>query len=47
MADRNTGSNFDSFLEDEGILEEVDAVAVKRVIARTLSLLGVSAPDRM
>jgi antitoxin HicB len=32
-ADRNTGSSFDSFLEEEGILEEVDAVAVKRVIA--------------
>jgi antitoxin HicB len=33
MTDRNTGSSFDSFLEEEGILEEVDAVAVKRVIA--------------
>jgi hypothetical protein len=32
-ANPNTGSNFDSFLEEEGILEEVDAVAVKRVIA--------------
>jgi hypothetical protein len=31
--DRNTGSSFDTFLEDEGILEEVDAVAIKRVIA--------------
>jgi len=31
--DRNTGSSFDSFLEEEGILEEVDAVAIKRVIA--------------
>jgi DNA-binding phage protein len=27
------GSSFDSFLEEEGILDEVDAVAVKRVIA--------------
>jgi len=33
MADPNTGSSFDSFLEEEGILEEVDAVAVKRVIS--------------
>ncbi|HUN42794.1 MAG TPA: Fis family transcriptional regulator [Acetobacteraceae bacterium] len=33
MVDRNTGSSFDSFLEEEGILEEVDAVAIKRVIA--------------
>jgi antitoxin HicB len=31
--DRNTGSSFESFLEEEGILEEVDAVAIKRVIA--------------
>jgi hypothetical protein len=31
--DRNTGGSFDSFLEEEGIREEVDAVAIKRVIA--------------
>jgi antitoxin HicB len=31
--DRNTGSSFDAFLEEEGILDEVDAVAIKRVIA--------------
>jgi hypothetical protein len=31
--DRHTGSSFDSFLEEEGILGEVDAVAIKRVIA--------------
>ena len=30
---RYTGSSFDSFLKEEGILEEVDAVAIKRVIA--------------
>ena len=29
----HTGSSFDSFLEEEGILEEVEAVAIKRVIA--------------
>src|SRR5271155_3361197 len=29
----HTGSTFDSFLEDEGILDEVQAVAIKRVIA--------------
>ena len=29
----HSGSSFDSFLEEEGILDEVDAVAVKRVIA--------------
>ena len=30
---RHTGSSFDNFLEAEGIREEVEAVAVKRVIA--------------
>jgi transcriptional regulator with XRE-family HTH domain len=31
--DRHTGSSFDAFLEQDGLLEEVEAVAVKRVIA--------------
>jgi len=29
----HTGSTFDSFLEDEGIREEVEAVAIKRVLS--------------
>ena len=29
----HSGSSFDSFLEEEGIREEVEAVAVKRVLA--------------
>lgn len=29
----HTGSSFDSFLQHEGILEETEAVAVKRVLA--------------
>jgi antitoxin HicB len=29
----HTGSTFDSFLEEEGTREEIDAVAIKRVIA--------------
>jgi len=33
----HTGSTFDSFLEEEGILEGVQAVAIKRVIAWQLS----------
>jgi predicted XRE-type DNA-binding protein len=33
----HTGSSFDSFLEEEGILDEVKAVAAKRVIAWQLS----------
>jgi len=30
------GSDFDSFLKDEGILDEVDAIAVKRALAHQL-----------
>ncbi|HEV8491220.1 MAG TPA: hypothetical protein VGR76_03075 [Candidatus Angelobacter sp.] len=30
---RHTGSTFDSFLEEEGIWEEVEAIAIKRVIS--------------
>jgi antitoxin HicB len=33
----HTGSSFDSFLEEEGIRDEVEAVAIKRVIAWQLS----------
>jgi DNA-binding Xre family transcriptional regulator len=33
----HTGSSFDSFLQEEGILEEVQAVAIKRVIAWQLA----------
>ena len=33
----HTGSTFDSFLEEEGIREEVEAVAVKRVISLQLA----------
>lgn len=33
----HSGSSFESFLEEDGILEEVDAVAIKRVIAWQLS----------
>ncbi len=31
------GSNFDSFLAEEGILEEVEAIAIKRAIALKIS----------
>jgi antitoxin HicB len=31
--DRHSGSSFDSFLEEQHILEEVEAVALKRVLA--------------
>ena len=33
MKKQNIGSDFDGFLAEEGMLEEVTAVAVKRVIA--------------
>lgn len=33
MAKRHLGSDFDSFLSDEGLLEDAIAIAVKRVIA--------------
>ena len=36
LADR-TGTSFDSFLEEEGFREEVDAAAIKRVIAWQLA----------
>jgi DNA-binding Xre family transcriptional regulator len=37
MAKKNLGSSFDDFLEEEGILEEVTVVAVKRFIAFQLA----------
>jgi antitoxin HicB len=37
MAKRNIGSDFDQFLEEEGLLEEATAVAVKRYIAYQLA----------
>lgn len=33
MNERHLGSDFDDFLEEEGLLAEVEAVAVKRVVA--------------
>ncbi len=33
MNEKNIGSSFDEFLEDEALLDEATAVAVKRVIA--------------
>ena len=37
MARKNIGSNFDSFLQEEHLLEEATAVAVKRVVAFQLA----------
>ena len=33
MNETHIGSNFDDFLSEEGLLEEAEAVAVKRVLA--------------
>jgi antitoxin HicB len=33
QTNNHSGSTFDSFLEEEGIREEVEAVAVKRILA--------------
>ena len=45
MAKKNIGSDFDDFLNEEGILEDVTAVAVKRYIAFQLveKMSGVAA----
>ncbi len=37
MSKKNLGSNFDDFQEEEGILEEVTAVAIQRCIALHLA----------
>jgi antitoxin HicB len=34
MTNGNIGSTFDSWLRDEGLFEEVNATAIKRVVAR-------------
>ncbi len=36
MSNKHKGSSFESFLEEEGILAETEAIAVKRVIAYQL-----------
>ena len=33
MTNKHLGSSFDNFLEEEGILAETNAVAIKRVVA--------------
>ena len=37
MDKRHIGSDFDDFLRDEGVLDEAEAVATKRVIAYQLA----------
>lgn len=37
MSNKHTGSSFDSWLQEEGIYEEVTASAIKRVLARQIT----------
>lgn len=37
LNDKHIGSNFDDFLEKEGMLAEVEATAIKRVVALQLA----------
>ena len=36
MKNKNIGSNFDDFLQEEGILAEVESAAIKEVIAKRI-----------
>jgi DNA-binding Xre family transcriptional regulator len=42
---RHLGSEFDSFLKEEGLLADVEAVAIKRVVA--MQLAGMMKKQRM
>ena len=37
MTNPHIGSSFDDFLAEEGILEEVEAIAIKRILARQVA----------
>jgi antitoxin HicB len=37
MTNPHVGSSFDDFLVEEGILEEVEAIAIKRILAHQIS----------
>jgi len=39
MNDNHIGSDFDSFLDEQGLLQEVDQAAVKRVLAMQIQAL--------
>ena len=47
MTNPHVGSSFDDFLAEEGILEEVEAVAIKRILARQIGRGDANAePDQ-
>ena len=39
MKHKNIGSNFDDFLQDQGILAEVETAAIKEIVARQITQL--------
>jgi antitoxin HicB len=39
MKHKNIGSNFDDFLQDEGILAEVETAAIKEIVANQITQL--------
>ena len=39
MKHKNIGSNFDDFLQDEGILAEVEKAAIKEIVASQITQL--------
>lgn len=45
MNERHLGSDFDDFLRGEGLLEEVKAVAAKRVLAGRATYLQTAAEE--
>jgi hypothetical protein len=46
MAHKRMGSTLDSFLEEEGILEEATDQARKRVLAYQIDAAGTSSPSQ-
>ena len=42
MIENHIGSNFDDFLAEEGLLEETEAIAVKRVLAYQINELMIT-----
>jgi antitoxin HicB len=46
MKHKNIGSKFDDFLQEEGILAEVEKAAIKEVVAKQIRQRLSMGPDR-
>jgi hypothetical protein len=46
MTNKHIGSSFDDFLEEEGILAEANAVAIKRVVAWQIQQKNITDSSR-